>query len=65
MLMSAEHKLPSLFCSNHEVIHLLHSPIEYGDLCLVLGKNIARDLQKRVLWIIKILKTLAHEELME
>lgn len=35
--MSIEHELHSLFCLNHEITDLLHSLIEYGDLCLALG----------------------------
>ena len=65
MLTSTECKFHSLFCLNHKVIYLLDSRIEYSDLCLVIGKNIARYIQERVLWITNILKTLSWHVRME
>ena len=65
MLTSTERKFHSLFCLHHKVIYLLYSPIEYGDLCLVMGKNITQYIQERVLWIINILKTLSWHVWME
>lgn len=49
MQMSSKNKFHSLCCLTHEIVELLHNPVGYGNLRLILGKNIPRCLQRKVL----------------